>query len=111
VHSIEQKFASFRASSPSILPDHFSIAGGHSTILFLLPGNQGRLMQNPTRYGKPPFRVAVIHGGPGAGGEMAPVASELSRSQGILEPLQTALSLPEQVEELKSIWLSDPRVE
>jgi len=60
-------------------------------------------MQNPRIYGEPPFRVAVIHGGPGAGGEMAPVALELSRRQGILEPLQTASSLPGQVEELKSI--------
>ncbi len=60
-------------------------------------------MQNPRRYGEPPFRVAVIHGGPGAGGEMAPVALELSRMQGILEPLQTASSLLGQVEELKGI--------
>lgn len=60
-------------------------------------------MQNPRRYGEPPFRVAVIHGGPGGGGEMAPVALELSRRQGILEPLQTASSLPGQVEELKSM--------
>lgn len=60
-------------------------------------------MQNPRRYGEPPFRVAVIHGGPGAGGEMADVALELSRMQGILEPLQTASSLLGQVEELKSM--------
>ncbi|NBD34478.1 MAG: alpha/beta hydrolase, partial [Chloroflexi bacterium] len=34
---------------------------------------------NPLRtYGHPPFDVAVIHGGPGAGGEMAPVAHELA---------------------------------
>lgn len=60
-------------------------------------------MQNPRIYGEPPFRVAVIHGGPGAGGEMAPVAIEISRRHGILEPIQTALSLPGQVEELKGI--------
>ena len=34
---------------------------------------------------------------------MAPIALELSRGQGILEPIQTALSLPGQVEELKGI--------
>ncbi|MHA1167837.1 MAG: alpha/beta fold hydrolase, partial [Candidatus Hodarchaeales archaeon] len=30
------------------------------------------------KHGKPPYSIAVIHGGPGAGGEMAPVAIELS---------------------------------
>ncbi|MGD2147666.1 MAG: alpha/beta hydrolase [Anaerolineae bacterium] len=51
-------------------------------------------------YGEPPFRVAVIHGGPGAGGEMAPVARQLAPRRGILEPIQTATSLEGQVEEL-----------
>jgi pimeloyl-ACP methyl ester carboxylesterase len=50
-----------------------------------------------------PFNVAVIHGGPGAPGEMAPVARELARDWGILEPLQTAKSVREQVEELKTV--------
>lgn len=60
-------------------------------------------MSNPRRYGSSPFSVAVIHGGPGAGGEMAPVAKRLCADRGILEPLQTAHSLPAQVEELKGI--------
>ena len=60
-------------------------------------------MKNPRFYGKPPFGVAVIHGGPGATGEMAPVARELSSDMGILEPLQTATSLDAQVEELRTI--------
>ena len=54
-------------------------------------------------YGDPPFRTAVIHGGPGAPGEMAPVARELSTLTGVLEPLQTATSLQGQVEELKTV--------
>ncbi len=54
-------------------------------------------------YGASPFRVAVIHGGPGAGGEMAPVARELATTHGILEPLQTADSLDGQVEELRGV--------
>lgn len=54
------------------------------------------------RFGSPPFAVAVIHGGPGAPGEMKPVAEELSKSIGILEPLQSANSVDGQVEELKS---------
>jgi pimeloyl-ACP methyl ester carboxylesterase len=52
------------------------------------------------KYGESPFRVAVIHGGPGAPGGMAPVARELSADIGILEPLQTASSVQGQVLEL-----------
>jgi pimeloyl-ACP methyl ester carboxylesterase len=46
--------------------------------------------------------VAVIHGGPGAGGEMAPVARELAKTRGVLEPIQTADSLERQTHELKT---------
>jgi pimeloyl-ACP methyl ester carboxylesterase len=60
-------------------------------------------LKNLRTYGKPPFDVAVIHGGPGARGEMAPVARELASSWGVLEPLQTATSLQGQVEELRTI--------
>lgn len=54
------------------------------------------------RYGQAPYTVAVIHGGPGASGEMAPVARALARRWGVVEPMQTATSLEGQVEELKS---------
>ena len=47
--------------------------------------------------------MAVVHGGPGAAGEMAPLAKALSRNRGILEPLQTAKSLQGQVEELRTV--------
>ena len=60
-------------------------------------------MKNIRKYGKPPYRVAVIHGGPGASGEMAPVARELSSEQGVLEPLQTSNTLEGQVKELRDI--------
>ena len=60
-------------------------------------------MKNLRKYGTAPFNVAVIHGGPGAAGEMAPVARELATSRGVLEPIQTATSLEGQVEELKTI--------
>ena len=60
-------------------------------------------MKNLRTYGKPPFSIAAIHGGPGAGGEMAPVARELGSGWGVLEPLQTAPSLEEQIEELKTV--------
>ncbi len=45
----------------------------------------------------------MLHGGPGAPGEMAPVARELSSDRGVLEPLQTSASLEGQVQELKMI--------
>jgi pimeloyl-ACP methyl ester carboxylesterase len=60
-------------------------------------------MNNLRTYGNAPFYIAVIHGGPGAPGEMAPVARELSLDTGVLEPLQTASSVDGQVEELKTI--------
>ena len=60
-------------------------------------------MENLRKYGEAPFDAAVIHGGPGAPGEMAPVALELASGWGILEPLQTALSLDGQVEELRDV--------
>ncbi|MBI3980521.1 alpha/beta hydrolase [Candidatus Microgenomates bacterium] len=58
---------------------------------------------NLRKYGKSPFKIAVIHGGPGAAGEMAPVAIELSHNYGILEPLQTKPTIEEQILELKRI--------
>lgn len=52
-------------------------------------------------YGAAPFGVAVVHGGPGAGGEMAPVARALAATRGVLEPIQTATSIDGQIEELR----------
>ena len=52
-------------------------------------------------YGTSPYKIAVLHGGPGAPGYMAPVARELSKKRGILEPLQTRDSLEGQVAELQ----------
>jgi pimeloyl-ACP methyl ester carboxylesterase len=60
-------------------------------------------VKNPRTYGDPPYRVAVVHGGPGAPGEVAPVARELSSITGVLEPLQTEKSLGGQVDELADI--------
>lgn len=60
-------------------------------------------MENPRTYGLPPFSVAVVHGGLGAPGSVAPVARELSSSVGVLEPLQTASSLDGQVDELRAL--------
>lgn len=60
-------------------------------------------MNNPRKYGREPYTVIVLHGGPGASGEMAPVAKELSRNFGVLEVLQTSGSIEGQIQELHSI--------
>jgi pimeloyl-ACP methyl ester carboxylesterase len=57
-------------------------------------------MQHTRRYGEPPYNTALIHGGPGAAGEMAPVAVELSKTRGILEPIQAEKSVEGQIKEL-----------
>ena len=60
-------------------------------------------MKNFRTWGNAPYSVAVIHGGPGAAGEMTPVARELSRTQGIIEPFQTERTVTGQVTELKKV--------
>lgn len=52
-------------------------------------------------YGAAPYTIAVLHGGPGAPGQMAPVARELSARYGVIEPLQYATSLEAQLHELR----------
>lgn len=71
----------------------------HNTKKFQTNWNK---LDNLKKYGKEPFRVALIHGGPGAAGEMALVANELSSICGVLEPFQTKKTIDEQVQELKS---------
>src|SRR3954454_11622430 len=53
------------------------------------------------KHGIEPFRVVVVHGGPGAAGEMGPVAQRLARSRGVLEPMQSATTVSGQVDELR----------
>lgn len=57
-------------------------------------------IENPRKYGKEPYSTVLVHGGPGAPGEMRPVAMELSKFVGFLEPLQTANSVQGQIDEL-----------
>jgi pimeloyl-ACP methyl ester carboxylesterase len=70
-------------------------------------------MINPRVYGRAPFRVVLLHGGPGAHGEMEPVARELEGDHGVLEPLQTERSLAGQVAELRRLLIAhaDPPVD
>lgn len=53
------------------------------------------------KYGKKPYSAALIHGGPGAAGEMRAVAQHLSGRHNILEPIQNAASVENQIEELR----------
>ena len=57
---------------------------------------------NTRKYGQQPYKVAVLHGGPGAPGSMAPVARELGKTLGVIEPLQTKDSLEGQIDELRN---------
>lgn len=50
--------------------------------------------------GEAPFGVAVLHGGPGAAGEVAPLAEHIAARRGVLEPYQTRATLDGQVCEL-----------
>ncbi|MBI5210664.1 MAG: alpha/beta hydrolase [Elusimicrobia bacterium] len=54
-------------------------------------------------HGAPPYRAAVLHGGPGAAGEVFSMARRLSAWRGVLEPFQAAVSIDGQVEELRSL--------
>jgi pimeloyl-ACP methyl ester carboxylesterase len=58
---------------------------------------------NVRRFGEVPYKIVVVHGGPGAPGGMAPVAEELGKTRGVLEPLQTAASISGQVQELRAV--------
>ena len=61
------------------------------------------MYRNPRVYGNPPYSISVIHGGPGAPGQVAPIATELSKDFGVLEPFQTKPSITNQIHELKDI--------
>nr|MDO8109278.1 alpha/beta hydrolase [Candidatus Sigynarchaeota archaeon] len=60
-------------------------------------------MENVRLHGHAPFCVALVHGGPGASGEMVPVARVLSARRGVLEPLQTETTVQGQIRELKDV--------
>jgi len=62
------------------------------------------------KWGPGPHTVAVIHGGPGAPGEVAPLARELSAITGVLEPFQTATTLDGQVQELRAVLMEHGKV-
>lgn len=52
------------------------------------------------KYGKTPYQIALIHGGPGARGGLSGVARTLSSHTGVLEPIQSRFSVAALTEEL-----------
>ncbi len=60
-------------------------------------------MGKVNHYGPGAPQIVLVHGGPGAPGELKPVCEELAnRGIGCIEPMQSAHSLEGQVEELKA---------
>lgn len=53
------------------------------------------------KYGRPPFRIILVHGGPGAVGEMKPVAMRLAEESGVVECFNRGLTVEGQLKELE----------
>jgi pimeloyl-ACP methyl ester carboxylesterase len=60
-------------------------------------------LQNFRKYGKPPYAVVLVHGGPGAAGTMEAVAKNISRYRGVIEALQTRYSIESLLVELRGV--------
>lgn len=60
-------------------------------------------MKNYRKWGEPPYKIVVVHGGPGIPGSAAPLAVELSQDTGVLELLETADTVAGQVTELAEV--------
>jgi len=58
-------------------------------------------MANYIKHGEAPYKIAVIHGGPGAPGSMKDIAKELSNDYGIIEPHQTSDTIVGTLKEMK----------
>lgn len=52
------------------------------------------------KYGKSPYNIVVLHGGPGAAGSASGLARLISEKYGVLEPMQSRYSIGELEEEL-----------
>jgi pimeloyl-ACP methyl ester carboxylesterase len=57
-------------------------------------------MKNFKTYGIAPYNVLLIHGGPGAKGDLQPVAEKLGYKYGVAEPFQSKLTIEELIFEL-----------
>ena len=59
--------------------------------------------QNFRKYGKPPYPVVLVHGGPGAAGSMQAVAKKISAHRSVIEALQTRYSINNLLVELRGV--------
>jgi len=57
-------------------------------------------MESSRTYGNPPYKVVLVHGGPGASGYLAPLAIKLSEGAGVVEVLNSASTIKDQTYEL-----------
>lgn len=64
-------------------------------------------MATVNKYGKAPFKTVLVHGGPGAAGELQPLAELLKKHCGVIEPYQTTLTVNGQIEELRQAILQN----
>ena len=60
-------------------------------------------LNNPIKHGSNPYNIVIVHGGPGAPGDISSLAEELSKKSGVLEPYQTYNTIESQILELKSL--------
>lgn len=61
-------------------------------------------------YGSKPYNVIIVHGGPGAPGEVAPVCRKLSEFFGVIEPFQSKHTIDEQLGELYEILTNNVQI-
>jgi hypothetical protein len=54
-------------------------------------------------YSNQPYKVVVVHSGPGASGTVAAITRELSKDSGVIEPLQTRDPISELLIELDEV--------
>jgi pimeloyl-ACP methyl ester carboxylesterase len=55
------------------------------------------------KFGPPPYRLVLVHGGPGAAGYLAPLAGRLSRSTGVIDAYQTGDNIDSLLQELFTV--------
>jgi len=57
-------------------------------------------MESSRTYGDFPYKIVLVHGGPGAPGYLAPLATKLSVNAGVVELLNSASTIEDQLYEL-----------
>lgn len=57
-------------------------------------------MESSRTYGNPPYKVVLVHGGPGASGYLSPLAKRISENTGVVEVLNGASTITDQSYEL-----------